>query len=170
MHAANARDLVPSAPDRPLLGGPPATLPIGDGRTSLVSIWIAAGPPSRMRVPTELSLKFSVRMESDGTVTVLARPTHADLLMAVTLALAGETRALESASRALENAGVQLPSGTRRWADALVKASLDARLPREQFVGNPSWMLMFAPREQGASPNAVLLDATSFAVQNIQAR
>jgi hypothetical protein len=170
LRAVTADELVPGAPARDLLAGTARTLPYSEGRTLQVPLLLAAGPPSRFRVPTDLSINLMMTLAPSGSLSATGRPAREDLATAVSLALAGEVRALAVASAALDAAHVALPPGARSWADALAVVSLDARVPRAQLSGNPSWHLMFGPMDPKRGWNSVLIDATSFGVTMVNGR
>jgi hypothetical protein len=167
--AATAADLADGGPPRLLRGGAPRPLPHSGGRTLGVPVLLERGPPSHLRVDTELGLTFMVRVGDDGAVAVTDRPSRADLAAAVGLALAGEQRALEAAAAALAAAGVAPPGAS--WAEALRTARLDPRLPADRVVGAPpTWSMIFEPWIEARGFNMVLLDAGTFAVQLVNGR
>ena len=170
LRAKSASELVPGAPARGLVGGPMRTLPHSDGRTLQVPLMLSAGPPGGFRVATDLSIQIMISVGPTGAVSATARPTRDDLVTAVSLALAGERRALEVASSALDAAHVARPADARTWADALAFAVVDARVPRAQFVGATSWHLMFGPMDPARGWNSVVMDATTFGVTMVNGR
>ena len=170
LRAVTAADLVSGAPARALIAGAPRALPYSQGRTLQVPILLAAGPPARLRVPTDLSINLTMAVAPSGSISATGRPTREDLATAVSLAVAGEAQALKVASAALDAAHVALPPGTRSWADALTFAVIDARVPHAQLVGAPSWHLMFGPWDPAHGWNSVLMDANSFSVTLINGR
>ena len=170
LRAVTAAELVPGAPARALIAGAARALPYSGGHTLQVPILLAAGPPARLRVPTDLSINLVMAVAPNGSISTTARPTREDLVTAVSLALGGEAQALKVASAALDAAHVALAPGTRSWADALTFAVIDARVPRAQLVGQPSWHLMFGPWDPAHGWNSVLLDANSFRVTLVNGR
>jgi hypothetical protein len=170
LRAMTARELVPGAPAREVIGGPSRPLPYSDGRTVQVPLFLAPGPPSRFRVPTDLSINLMLAVGPTGAVSVSSRPAREDVVTAVSLALAGEVRALETASAALDAARVVRAADAKSWADALVFAVVDARVPRAQLVGAPSWHLMFGPMDPNHGWNSVIMDANSFSVTMVNGR
>lgn len=164
LRAMSASELIAGAPARALVGGPLRALPYGDGRTLQVPLVLSPGPPGGFRVATDLSIHVMMSRGSNHVVSVTARPAREDLATAVSLALAGEMRALEVASAALDSAHVARPADARTWADALAFAVVDARVPRAQLVGAPSWHLMFGPIDSAHGWDSVVMDASTFGV------
>jgi len=161
MHSATTADLLPGALSRPLVAAGTLTLPYSEGRDRIVVVGLAPGPPGNLVVATQMeSLRFLLRVERDGSLLVTGRPARADLVTAAARVLADEGHALVGARSALEAAGVPLPPGFSSWGGALRSITYDSRLPREQFVGDPSWSLIFEDwNEARGGWNMVLLDA-----------
>jgi hypothetical protein len=170
LHAAHTSDLVDGAPPRALVADAPSPLPYSHGRVLGAELMIDSGPPCNLVVGTHLSISFTLEVGEDGTLSTLKSPHREDVVAATKLALAGETKALDAASSALTQARVALPPERTSWSEALVRATVDARVPREQLVGEPTWHLIFAPWSDETGWNGVLLDAQSFRVLSVNGR
>jgi hypothetical protein len=144
-HASSANDLVSAAPPRAIVTGSARVVPYSDGRTLQVPLLLAR---DRLRVPTDLSLAYTIAVAPDGACSIAARPGHDDLATAVAMALAGEGRAYQTAIAALDRVHAARPAAARTWGDALHAIVVDARVPRAERAGPPSWHLMFEPFDQ----------------------
>ncbi len=160
MHAATTTDLLPGAVSRRLVAAGTLTLPYSEGRGRIVVVGLAPGPPGALAVPTQMeSLRFLLRVEEDGSLLVTGRPARTDLVAAAEHVLVSEGGVLGAAQSAFDSAGVPLPPGFASWGAALRSVTYDSRLPRAQFVGDPSWSLLFEDwNEARGGWNMVLLD------------
>lgn len=150
---------------RAVVPGTPRVLPYSQGGTYQVPLALAA---KVLPVPTELGLATTINATSLG-IDVVDRPARSDLITAVKLALDGEPRVLAVAVAALKASGIIEPRGGFARNVAVVR--LDPRLPRELFVGAPSWHLMFDPWDEASGGRAgVLIDAASMQATSVTGR
>jgi len=163
LRATSTAELLGSGPRRALGHGALAVLPHSNGRGGYVLIVIE---PGSLPVATEIGLRMSITVDDTGTTAIRESPTREDLATAVRLALDGEDRAFQAATRALEAAGHRSPS---TWAKALRTIRLDPRLPAGQFVGAPTWQLLFDPWDEARGGfHHVLLSVPGFAVLDVR--
>lgn len=160
LRATTAAELVDGSPQRRLGHGTFSPLPYSKANAGWVAITLV---PDTYKVETELGLRFSFAVDGRGATVVTGRPERADLVAATRLALDGEVRAVEAAAKALDATGARPPG--RSWADALRVIRLDPRLPAAQFLGQPSWQLIFDPFvEANGGYHGVILGLPGFTV------
>lgn len=162
LRASTTTELVAGTPKRALGEGVWSTLPYSNGSAGWVAIVLV---PDRYKVPTEIGLRFSFSVDPTGATVVAQSPDRADLVAAATMAIDGETRAVEAASAALEATGAKAPG--RSWADSLRVIRLDPRLPAATFggAGAPaSWQLIYDQESAPGISRGVILSLPGFGV------
>lgn len=162
-HAASSGELLGDRSTRELAAGPLALLPGTNGQRGYVVLLLQR---DTLPIATELGLRFDVAVDSAGATTLGDPPARADLATAVRLAVETERRALDAAGSALDAAGHRAPS---TWPAALRTLRLDPRLPAGQFVGEPTWQLIFDPWDEARGGyHSVVLAVPSLAVRDVR--